>query len=705
VTGGRPLLLLIDGSQIEERQIDELFTLIKARQIPVTILQVLRRFTEQTERERTFYLKSELSSREAHLLAEKLVLVKPERRKAIETLRDAVDGKSRNPFYFGLNAFEEDFIGLEPYIRNKLATLTPVQQRILCYIALAHHYAQQPIKAQAFASLLGLPQSKSVRLLKHISDTAHDLLVEAAEETWRTAHDLIAFEIVKQVLSGGALDQRIWKQNLSSWAKDFAEFCRGDDMVTSNDMLEIIRRTFIFRDNADVLGTERSGTQSFAQLLDDVPSDEGKLEVLRNLVELYPDEAHFWSHLGRLYSLQMHNFEAALKCAEKAISLSDSDAVLYHMHGMILRQQIYHMIDERREVAELVPIAKEATTSFERSRERNADDEHGYISEVQMLIRLLDYAGRGHEGGILSYLAQPSTDVFLRESIQRAEDLLEQIRRQREGEETSAYEAKSRGHLSKLYGQHEEALQIWNNLLTRNDSFRPPLRRQIVWTYLARRDRSWKRLERKEVNRIVELLNENITEDPSNEKDLRLWVQGIRYLDYPPSLESVIERLTYWRANSGSLDSVFYLYLFHSLLALEGSAASVVQAQRFLDESKQLSRFRRNRTKSFEWLGEGTGLRRLIHQSELGEWDRSTDFWESVGRLARIEGRIEKIDGPQAGRISIPGGLTAFFVPARSGHLPNKSENRLVDFYLGFSYDGPRAWEVQNVDLDVGSGH
>ena len=699
-SGGRAVLLLIDGSQIEERQLDELFTLIKARQVPTVIVQVLRRFSPQVERERTFYMKNELSDHESHLLAEKLILVKPERRHAIEKIRDSVNKEDRNPFHFGLHVFEQDFLGLAPYVSHRIAGLTDIQRRLLAYIAFGHHYAQKPLKAQAFAGLLGLPQNKSVRLLRYLPDECKELLVSPLEEVWRTAHTLIALEILEQVLSGGNVDRRIWRQNLSTWAKAFAEFCRGVDLIPSDEMLEVVRRTFIYRDNADVLGTERSGSQSLSQLLEEIPSDQGRLEVLKELVDIYPDEPHFWSHLGRFYSLRLGNFQEALRCAEKAISLSPNDPVLYHMHGMILRKQIYDYIEERRDILEIIPIAKTAAASFDTSRQLNSDDEHGYISEVQMYIRLLEYAGRNHQNGVMGYLSTPNADVFLRESIQQAEDLLDQIRRQREGEESSTYELNSTGALSKLYGQHDEALQIWNNLLSRQDTYRPPLRRQIVRTYLARSDRSWRRLEKKELSRIVDLLNENISEDPTSDKDLRLWVQAIRFLDNPPSLESIVERLGYWRTNSGSLDSVYYLYVFHSLLAMDGFASSFVQSQKFLDESRQIARFRRNRTKSFEWLGHGKGLMRLVHQSELGEWDRNSEFWAGTSRLVRIQGRIEKIEGRQAGWIAVSGGIQAFFVPSRSDHVANRSENTLVDFYLGFSYDGPRAWEVRDVLIE-----
>jgi len=114
-----------------------------------------------------------------------------------------------------------------------------------------------------------------------------------------------------------------------------------------------------------------------------------------------------------------------------------------------------------------------------------------------------------------------------------------------------------------------------------------------------------------------------------------------------------------------------------------------------MDECRTAARFRRNRTKSFEWLGTGTNVRRLVHHSQLGEWNTEREFWEDTSSLARIAGRIARIEVPQAGVIEIQGGLNAFFVPARGGYRSG-SENKSVTFYLGFSYDGPRAWEVRD---------
>jgi hypothetical protein len=368
------------------------------------------------------------------------------------------------------------------------------------------------------------------------------------------------------------------------------------------------------------------------------------------------------------------------------------------MMGMAIRQQVYSLLEDGRDFAECVVLVKAASDSFEKARLLNPEDEHGYISDVQMLIRVLDQAIRQTSGGLHSLMLSPTVDPFLREAFQRAEDLLEIVRRNREGEGPSPFEEECRARLHAMYGRFDQALRTWNGLLTRDDVYAPPMRRQIVWTYLASQKDSWDGLSPGEIKRIVELLEQNLREEPNEERNLRLWLQAVRRLSPPPTIEAVLEKTAYWKANTGSVEAVYYLYVLNSLLVLEGSAVAMDPALRALEESRYRSKLRRNRTKSYEWFGRGKGLSRLIHHSRLGNWEKEIDFWERTGPLARVLGRIAWIAGPEAGEIECPGGLKAFFVPAKGRFSQDKSSNLLVDFYLGFSYDGLRAWDVKEVE-------
>jgi hypothetical protein len=645
---------------------------------------------------RSFFLGEGLSSAEAHRFKSIFAREQPGIAAELDTLMQQADSRFRTAFYFGLVAFKEDFKGLEPYVAARIDSLTQVQERILGFAGLAHHYGQKPLPAQAFAETLSIPKSRSVDLNSVFPPSALDLLVRLEKGRWRTTHDLVAVEILKQLLWPSSPDHRLWKQNLSQWARDFAEFCRGSGAVPSEELLEVVRRVFVYRDNSELLGTERAGLNQFSQLVDDIPSKEGALEVLRNLTELYPDEAHFWAHLGRFHSVERRDFPSAVQCIDRAIALQDKDNVLHHMRGMALRQQVYDNIDKEQPLADIVKLAQDASASFGSARELSADDEHGYISEVQMLLRMLDYTARKFEGGALSYVAAPNAEPFLREAFQRAEDLLERVRRNREGEGASPYEESCRAKLDVLYGKHDRALQTWDNLLTRKDTYAPPIRRQLVWTYLARQKRSWYGLEAKEINRIVELLEQNLREEPQLDTNLRLWVQAVRRAQNAPTTEAIIERVGYWRSNANSLDSVFYSYVLYALQSIEGSALALDQASRFIDECRNRTRFNRNRHKSLEWLGKGSGITRLVHHGQLGNWDRDKEFWGNTSLLERALGRIARITAPQSGEIEVQGGLKAFFVPARGNYSRGRSENQAVTFYLGFSYEGLRAWEVKN---------
>jgi tetratricopeptide (TPR) repeat protein len=705
---GQPILLLIDSSQIPERQVDELYNYVRSKQLSVVILHVQRRLNPQAERDRVIYLDALLSNKECWQFVEKFSQFEPTKRTELERLvSNSLQPKVKTAFYFGLQTFGREFIGLEGYVGHRLESLSFEQRSIILFLSIAHHYAQHSIKSQAFADFLGIPANRTVNLREAFSSCEEtlDLLIEVGGNSWRTTHNLIAQEILEQGLITPGSDRRTWKQNLSNLAKNFAEFCRGNSLSPSEEMLEILRRTFIYRNNFDVLGTERVAApalQSFSQLLQDIPSPEGRLERLRQLTQLYAEEAHFWAHLGRFYASQSKNYIQALECIEQAISLTNSeDHVLHHMKGMAIRYQINNLVAEKSEIQTVVDSAKVASVAFEEARKLGPDDEHGYISEVQLLAKMLDYAGTQHANGLLSYLATPGIDPFLLDSLERAEDLLEQVRRNREGQgEASPLEVDCRAKLDALYGRHDRALQTWDSLLSRRDSYHPPLRRQIIWTYLARYDRSWNKLPVRDLERIASLLEENLQEEPSNDKDLRLWIQAVRWSKYSPTIESVIERVSYWKANSGTLDSVYYLYLLYVISALEGSAQAKDYAERYMEECRQMGRFRRNRTNSFEWLGSGSGVNSLIHHSELGQWKTDVEFWEKTEKLLRVRGRVHRVDAPQQGYIELKSGLLAFYVPARSNHSRGRSENQAVDFYLGFSYDGLRAWEVKDLGKD-----
>ena len=694
---GSSVLIVADSGQHSERDIDDLYELVKANQTPTVILQILRRFSVQMRGRRQFWLEAKLTDVEADRFRDVYATAMPHKRSDLAKLARQRKSPQRNAFHFGLTAFGGNFRGLYPYVRNRTMQLTDDQRRILIYISIAHYYGQQSIPTQAFASLLQMPRSKVINLKAAFagkSSPALDLLESGRQGDWRTSHHFVAREMLEQFLSPNDSQnpRQVWRQSLSSWAKEFASFCRGHEHTTSDHFLRLVRRVFIYRDNVEVLGTERADRGQFSQLIDNIPSIYGKREVLHHLIKEFPLEAHFHAHLGRFLS-RHEEYDKALSCLDEAISLQPDDHVLHHMRGMVLRQRIKSTRIEKQLADYVIGVAENASKSFEEARRLSPDNQHGYISEVQMLIDLMDKVRRGQSEGLCNVLARSTANPFIQQALEKAEDLLDRVRHLHAGEQPSAYVDQCRARLEVIYGDYSSALQAWDNLLSRPEVAKPPVRRQIVWTILRRHGGEWDRLNSKEADRIRRLLEDNLEEEINDSTSLRLWLRAIRQFPSPPSLDSIIERVGYWKANTGSLDAAYYLYVLHMLHALDGSLQGLADAERALDECRRLAQFRRDRTRSVEWIGPGSGIKALVHQSRLGEW--IADFWESPDALVRLHGRIREIGGPQRGEIELECGLRAFFVPGRSGFNTGRDESAPVTFYLGFSYDGPRAWDVQ----------
>jgi hypothetical protein len=200
----------------------------------------------------------------------------------------------------------------------------------------------------------------------------------------------------------------------------------------------------------------------------------------------------------------------------------------------------------------------------------------------------------------------------------------------------------------------------------------------------------------------VKVLTENVTESYKDEQSFRLWLRAQRLLTNPQPLDRLIELTNYWRLNTESVESAFYLYVLRFLSCLEGpSPVAKRDTENAIEYCRHLAQGNRTRVYTIEWLGLGTGITRLVHDTELGDW--VDDFRANRHLLVRLSGRISEYNSPQSGTVVVEGaGLPAFFVPAH-GSYRREDVNRSVTFYLGFRYEGLKAWDVRHSDAAAGN--
>ena len=699
-----PLLVIVEDSVTNSDDLDRVYDRLRSENIPVVLLRVVRGERASTQ-VGSFFLDGMLDNVEASAFAGRLIAEVPSRRMDLERLRDENSRQRRTPFYFGLVAFGKDFAGLEPYVSHRLREASePVL--FLCRISsLLYHFGQQTTPTQLLSSIFSLPRSKLVTMSTMMPGLLQELFVLDSDRSIRPAHELIANEILEQVLSRDLGDRRNWRSGLAQCSVDAIETASVHNDHPGGAVAELLRSVITERGFQETSSGTLEG--QFSDLIATIPSSDGQLRVLKRLTELFPGEPHFWAHLGRFYTRVLRNHAEAHLCHEESLLIAPDDPVLHHMAGTALRGEVYELLEQlgqsgpsQDEEERVQRLTEQALGRFKRSRELDPRSEYSYISAVELIARVVGVMARqkGYDQATELFLFA-STEGWYRELVDDAETLMAELRLFRAGEAPSYYFQNARANLDRSYGNLSQAIQGWTNLLDHRDVFRPPLRRNIINAYLNRKGWDWSQLTDRETARISQLAKENLEEEPGSDQNLRMWFRAVRATGELP-IGVIAEQLTYRRNHSPTIDTLYYLYIIRYLQADTGVGQAVHEARQLIEECARMAATLPHRTRSFEWLGEGAGIKALVHENALGAWNPNEEFWSDPNLLRIVTGRISRISAPAAGEVELANGLKAFFVPAKGrisgGYLSSRDIGRKVQFFLGLSYDGLRAWSVRD---------
>lgn len=614
----------------------------------------------------------------------------------LEKLKSVSDPDMKTPFYVGLVTFEQDFKGIEGYISNFIISLHnyEVHKRIITYLALCDYYLGVGLPANILRSVAKAGYDGIFELDKYFEDnsfiTSNLLSCDTSNprnKFWKIRHSFFSRELLKQLLGNRTLDPYSWKSQLASTCSSFL-----DDTISeaeSSDYLHNILQKLFIGTNAD-----RSGEQ-FTPLITDIATAEGKEHVFKKLTDLYPDNPHYCSHLARLYAYDplLKNTEKAVLLADKAISISElhgkKDYLLYHIKGMCLRSNVYEKIDRQINsinrgapvdqdeydniIEVLIPKAEEQfVISRKLASDQNKLDEYGFIAHIQLLIRAIDFGAKAAGKSTQDFIVMDK--VPYSQWLDLAEVLLNEVSKINIGDEREKIKD-CENRILEFYGQYSQVIQNLNNILSRS---RNPaiIRRQLVRAY-SRKNKEYYN-DSKILRRMMSLMEENISAEPQNERNYYLWFQAARHSSMP--IDEVINKMSQWRAISGSIDAPFYLYILKTLRALDGYSEAVYEARELIKETKIKGR---SSIKTIEWLGKGYDLNRLIHYKDINETNKSS-------KLLPVEGVFTEYKHSGSGIITIANGIEVFFNPTQA-KLTSNDINARVLFYLGFSYDGPRA--------------
>ncbi|MGW0979580.1 hypothetical protein ACWD33_01890 [Streptomyces xiamenensis] len=700
--------VLVVAELIPDSTLRSVFEALRASSIPAVLLITTRRGSrpggqasahspEGERRYRSQHVGPMESRPERHEMAQRFSELAPDRSADLFELA-ARAGDNNVPFFYALAAFGADFHGLRSYVEQFMEDLSETEREIAIFISMSHHFCGVPVPAELFAESLNASLSESVRLEREVSSTLAALLVEEPKGSWRTSHSLIAEEILRQLLAPtiSAPGREDWKAALPTWSLQLIDLTADAfGQRLPNDMKAILDRLFTTRESRDSLDIESPATATYTELMQNV-SSSGRIQILRELVSSFPDEPHYWAHLGRLLSYDAGDFVEALDAMDRAIVLSSKDPLLHHMRGMVFRNEMRARIRDRNvsgaeKEEKVLGLCQSAGDAFRAVSELDDTTEYGHIALAQTNISVIEF-GYGVSGcsKYAQFLARPSAGIY-RDLLAEAEGSLEAAREIRGSDRASFSAERAENQLKELYDDYSGLLQGWRNLLERADLAKPPIRRRLARAYRNRAG-SWRKAPLKDVKQAVGLLQENLRDNPRDSRSLLEWLWAARFTD--SSLDQAADLVGGWASSEGTREALFYDYVMSFLLAMSGQGAAVADYQRKLDRSRERAAWFGNRRFPYEWLGEGTGVAGLVHHSDLAGWDRRSGSPEP-SILKRVPGRVKSISTPTVGTISIANGLEVFMNPSASGLLRGSDENEPVTVLIAFRYDGPMAFNVQ----------
>ncbi|SCF05533.1 P-loop NTPase [Micromonospora chokoriensis] len=690
----RPVLLVADGGDLSEPYREQLYRELNSRNARVTILYV-RRTVGPTADRSTLSVSEPLDDEEGEWFRRRYseLTDDPRRLSELGLLRTPGYAVYRTPFFYGLITYEREFNKLEGYVRTHLRQVRGRARTVLQFLALTTIFSNSGLQVELVQKLMRVSVPTAELTTADLLGVEAARLVTVRADRLRLLHQLLAEQVLVELVN----DQN-WEQQLKDLAIDFIIALAENTDPASEPVRVLLRQMFVDRQGSTSEDVEDRG--KFAPLierLDAINQDFGH-QVLRSLVEHVPDEPHFWNHLGRH---QMYVIDRELDKAEeyvsRAVELVPGDALHHHTLGLVRRSRMrQEMRRARRYGLSAVMIATDewfarTVECFTTARELSPDGIYGYITHVQAIVDVAEVLKRAQGVQSVAELDNDASE-WITENLTVANELLDAAA-QLYGtlEQPDIYMTRCQTDIRRLYDDLDSVVELWEVAVAGTRSS-PALRRALAQAYYVRGKRSWRELDEDELRRIVQLANHNLSLSSRKEEDYRLWFEAYKLLP-GFDIDEVLGKLKGWSDRFPSWRSHYYQYCLQFYLWFDGR---MDDRDRFIVPQQQAYKNMIGRTRqAFLWLATSPAWCPLVADTDLGGWNRPANFWSNTEPLQRVNGIIDYIDGPQAGRIELAEKVTAFFVPIIGGFQKDSNENDEVNFFLGFSPEGLRAWAVE----------
>jgi hypothetical protein len=710
-------LVVVDNSNITRQQIETLEKFVANRLAKTVFLLVESSFSEPKQGQNRFYIPATLDKNEANRFVSKFSQEYKMKQKEFNFILIDDTPNILNPFYFGLIANEQEYISIDRYVQKRIEDLNDKEKDLLLLLSFCQIFAKGKLRDVSHFVISNFLEINEdyIRLKKHTENQRiYDLIIETDNLTWRVIHPLIAKSILNQLI--GVNDLGIINPfYLKALSIRIIKSLRTISDNRSEYILELLHNLFILRgyeldnvenDESDAdFSNNLYNSKLFSKLINDLDNNNNRLEVFENLTNEFSDEnAHFWGHFSRLYSINK-NFERALEAVDKALYIDD-DFIFYHIKGMCYRTELYRLKDKNwgnkeeslKYINQIRDYFNKASDAFETARLLAPQKEHGYIAFIQMVIQMIDfeYSISPLKNQTKDYTQFIASNNWCRNLLIQANEIIADYKENNQEFENSKIREKQI-ILLKYFGEKDKMLNAWQSLLGKKEFDQNLVRRQLAYVYLAKNNFNWDETKGKDIKRILELTEDNL-KNKVEIRDLQIWFEVSRRLN--PNIHELIKKVEEWEFKSQSLETAYLLMCLFGVQAISGAKNGMDNYKKYQHGVSKRITTQYSKVFCIEWVGNYDNKPVLLNHRQIGEWSRDNQFFKGEPKnLFKLTGRVIKYISRTQGYIEIESsGIQVLYQPALCNHFSDDAQKQTkVSFFAGFNYDGIRAFGVRNI--------
>ena len=705
-----PVVLLIEGRS--ENEIDQLFEICK---YAIVILHVQRysmnipknKFTPLT---RTCLLPGKVTPKEADCLTTVFSSFSPKSEKALYKLTNEVKKKKEKfMFEYGLTAFNHEFKGVRKYVQGYLKLHEQKEgikflcdwQKVVAYLSLALYYGQSGLDCEIFWYVLKNKKNDFFVSLDDIEYSGRQFIIETKDRKWRISHNMVAKEILEQVLTDSTDSHLQSTATLSNKAK-----CKLHELVknfihlikkavnggTPDHVVQVLMDMIIRRNNSEVeisdtiesivYNKDQRKKGSLSRLLEDVSKTENRVEILQLLTKAFPQNAEFHAHLGRLLNM-CKRFEEAEHYLQVAINIRTADLELMHVHPNSpddMLGRIQHMfgmgytlrakqelskakkVMNGYEYKDLLNFVNEAVEHFCSARRyATRGFSYGLIGEVHARLLVSDYVHNKFPKGCLDAFEggfgpdHIALSQFVCESHSVCDQLLADCLYKTSEQELNRVEdyTKCVENFTRFYRCIRQDMPLW-----KNESSNIHWRRSHIACLKMPQGNGNKHpcignVTRKKDLRTIINLHEETFRQIFREKskisitmDMLEWLETIRHpwSNDCYSLMNVFETVSKWEKRNESVYGVYYSFAINFLLAVFTPGEDL--NKEYYEKAKMYREKLQSKINKYdsglwkiEWIAnhKKMTIKKLINRKQLGPWNKEKRFWKEEKDIEKLQ--------------------------------------------------------------------